>query len=125
MASIFLALALVGAPLASSLRSVCHQCPVTCPMHQPVKAKRKPSCHAAGATASHHDDDDAPRGVGLTRPPCSHHGVVPGVVLAPMILPGAVRSAFVAVTRPLHPRDPLAALRGNDPPDTPPPIVSA
>jgi hypothetical protein len=126
--AVFLALALVGAPLTGSIRAVCDQCPVTCPMHQPAKAKqRKPSCHAAGPSAAHEEGTDAgpSRGVGFTRPPCSHHGVVPGVALAPMILPGAVRSEFVPVTQGLRDPAPLGHVRANDPPDTPPPIVSA
>jgi hypothetical protein len=111
----------------SSLRSVCDQCPVTCPMHQPVKTSRqKPSCHAAGAPSHHHERDAmSPDKVGFKRPPCSHHGAVPGVVLAPMILTGAIYTEYVPVARGIGAPAPLAHVHSNDPPDTPPPIVSA
>jgi hypothetical protein len=121
--AVFLALALIGAPLAGSMESVCRQCPVSCPMHQPAKTKAKPTCHAGGTSAAHHDD--ATQGIGFTRPPCSDHGVVPGVALAPMILPEAVHSAVVLASRGPAASRPLAHVRSDEPPDTPPPIVSA
>jgi hypothetical protein len=125
VAAVLLSLALVGAPLAGSLGSDCRQCPVECPMHQPVKAKRKPSCHAGGGSASHHGRGAETPGVGFSKPPCSPHGVVPGVALAPMILPSAAHSHFVPVTRGLAAAAPLAHVRNSEPPDTPPPIVFA
>lgn len=127
VAAVLLSLALAGAPLMSSLRSVCDQCPVTCPMHQPASTKQhKPSCHAGGAPSHHHGHGKTGANkVGFTRPPCSHHGVVPGVALAPMILPGAIHTQYVPVARGIGAPAPLAHARNNDPPDTPPPIVFA
>jgi hypothetical protein len=121
-AAVLLCFALVGAPLTSAIQGRCGQCPATCPMHQAAEAgQHKPSCHAAGRSTSRHDDA---RGVGFTRPPCSHHGAVPGVALSPMILPAAVRSQFVPPIRGVGAPAPLARVRNSDPPDTPPPILS-
>lgn len=127
VAAVLLSLALVGAPLMSSLSAVCDQCPVTCPMHQRVKPpQNKPSCHAGGAQSHHQaDGKHGSNKVGFTRPPCSHHGVVPGVALAPMLLPGAIHTQYVPVARGIGALAPRAGARNSDPPDTPPPIVSA
>jgi len=130
--AVLLALTLIAAPTHGALRATCDLCPPDCPMHQVnERGKRlkchggdvapKPKCH--GGTGVGHDDAQAERGTPrLSKPPCGNHGVLPGLALAPMILPSATSALAVPLLQ-APPRSALAApRRGADPPDTPPPI---
>lgn len=133
LTAVALALTLVAAPMRAALRPACDLCPPDCPMHQVRAAGKqlkchgeapapKPKCH--GAMGVRHDDDDrrTPR---IAKPPCGNHGAMPGLALAPMILPGAT----ITRVAPICAAAPAAAFRaprrGADPPDTPPPIRRA
>jgi hypothetical protein len=117
--AVILALAVPAAPITRTVRATCEVCPTGCPMHR----KAKPGCHRAPGDemkAERHCGGSA----GLARPGCGRSDEVVQAALAPAVLPGP------AVTWPVPPRTtfvvPAAALvtRGNDPPDTPPPILS-
>lgn len=122
-------LALLLAPLRVALGADCDLCPPDCPMHathgeRTAAAAEKASasvmkCHRAAAPAAASDDSgDAPR---LGRPACDSHGALPGLVLAPMLLPAALPGPRLPGS--LHPgtAEPLGAGRAAEPPDTPPP----
>ena len=129
--AITLALALLTAPMRVALQPTCDLCPPDCPMHR--EHGEKPKCHGDHAAAKLHchnalgvrDANAHARQPRLSRPPCGNHGAIQGLTLAPMILPDVVRWYVVPRTS-----DPLFAIpaapqRGADPPDTPPPILSA
>jgi len=128
--AVTLALALLTAPMRVAFQPGCDLCPPDCPMHHAPAGQ--PKCHGDHGPAALHchnalgmreraSGDHSPH---LTRPPCGNHGAVPGLTLAPMILPNAV----CALIAPRVGARPLAqaglARRGADPPDTPPPILS-
>jgi hypothetical protein len=116
-----LALTLVAAPMHGALRATCDLCPPDCPMHQVGEGGKRLKCH--GGAGVGHDDAQAEGGMPrLSKPPCGNHGALPGLALAPMILPSATSTPVAPLVQ-AAPRTAFTApRRGADPPDTPPPI---
>jgi hypothetical protein len=115
LVALVLVVAVPGAPMARVFTVACQRCPASCPMHQ----ARKPSCHRVqGAMRCH--------GTGIKAPCCSQYRIDPlAMTVAPALLPAPVRSwPLVRATR-MRWTLPAAPQRAADPPDTPPPIVSA
>ena len=124
-AGAILAVVLICAPLPRALRAECDLCPPTCPMHHhhthAADPGMSPRCHGAPNARS----ADTGRDPRVTRPPCGNHAAVAGLVVPPMILPSALPAPVVdgAARGPLA--DLAAHARLSEPPDTPPPILSA
>jgi hypothetical protein len=120
--AVFLTFAVVGAPLSSVVRRACDQCPPTCPMHRTKEPqKHRPSCHSASPEGNGQASDASSR-PRFGRPPCSNHGVLPGVAMAPMVLPDSLRARFLPVTSAAPSWAEVDPARPAEPPDTPPPI---
>jgi hypothetical protein len=113
--ALVLVVAVPGAPMARVFTVACQRCPKSCPMHQ----KMKPKCHRAPGTMGCH-------GTGISAPCCQQNRVDPlAMTVAPAVLPAAIHWwRLVHATR-VRWTPPLAPQRAADPPDTPPPIVSA
>jgi hypothetical protein len=113
--ALVLAVAVPGAPLTRVFSVACQRCPASCPMHQTMK----PRCHRAPGTPGCH-------GNGVTAPCCNQDRSDPlAMTVAPALLPAPTRWwPLIRETR-LRWTPVLAPQAAADPPDTPPPIVSA
>ena len=124
------ALALILAPLRAAFAVECGLCPADCPMHAAHAAAgddhdRAPvmKCHGA---AKHGDASPARTGAAqFRRPACDAHGALPGLALAPLVLPAAAPAVVLVARIARPPVVPLASTRSADPPDTPPPDCRA
>lgn len=116
------ALALLLAPLQAAFAAECGLCPPDCPMHAEHAARegRGPvmKCHGGAARDTDHAQAKAPQ---WRRPACDAHGALPGLTLAPVILPAASPAIILPARAGLPPAVPGALSRSADPPDTPPP----
>jgi hypothetical protein len=121
------AFVLLSAPTIRAMQDVCDQCPPTCPMHRAVKPQRsKPSCHNQGSMHMQHEESaKAASGTALSRPPCGHSGMVPGVAMGPMILMDGISTRVPLPAGSLSPRQNRLQIRFNEPPTPPPPIVAS
>ncbi len=121
--AILMVLALLGVPLAGLRSNVCDHCPPGCPMH----AKHRLPCHRAMAS-----DTMAPRRhvgcvalPGIAKPGCGHGEQLGGFTL-PWAVPPALRVGWFLSVRALADcLAPASIGRGSDPPEPPPPILSA
>ena len=120
--ALLLAVAVPGAPITRTIAAHCDRCPRTCPMHAKGKA-HQPGCHRGpGASSGARDCHRTP---GIALPGCGFTGDVPLASLAPA-LPPATGVVLASIALPaLRIRAPLVHTRAADPPDTPPPDVSA
>jgi hypothetical protein len=127
--SLLAALALLTAPAVGTLQRACNQCPPTCPMHRPVKAKKdKPSCHSQGSVgrqAGHHRADQSSSMPTYSRPPCGHNGAIPGVAMGPMVLPNGTSVRHYVTPTEYMRREGNLRVRFREPPEPPPPILSS
>lgn len=120
--ALVLALAMPAAPVLRMATAGCERCPRSCPMHAKV-AKKQPGCHHG--TQAPAPPRDCHRTPGFTLPGCGYAGDPPLASLAPAVLPTrALTWVVVATPAPRAHVLPLGT-RAADPPDTPPPIVSA
>ena len=120
--ALLLAVAVPGAPIAPTLAAHCDRCPRTCPMHAKGERPQAGCHHGSGATSGARGCHRTP---GIALPGCGYTGDVPLASLAPA-LPPATAVAWARIALPaLRTRAPLVQTRAADPPDTPPPVVSA
>jgi hypothetical protein len=115
--AVVLVLALVGAPLARAIPGAgCATCPPGCPMHKPGKLP----CHQGSAR-----HDCGARAPGIAPPGCGTAHEIPGLALPPAVLPATVAVCPAPVERSHRALAVTRCVRGNEPPDTPPPIVAS
>jgi hypothetical protein len=125
---IVLAIALLGAPAVSALRNECNLCPPDCPMHQHHNGVPGShlGCHGGGALTARLGQLGAPtHGPLLACATCGNHGLLPGTVLPPMIMPAAQALSAYAAAGAVRFGDGGLNSRAVNPPDTPPPIGAA
>jgi len=117
-------LALLLAPMTAIVRPACDHCPPDCPMHANAHgASTKRGCHESGSSAK--VGQHCQTKTGFMRPGCGHARVTAPIAIARAVLPERNLTWVAPVRFALTEHAPAMFVRDADPPESPPPIVSA